>query len=59
MKQTILLVLWSGILFLQAGCVALPPLVQVSRPESEPNLDTRLRSIERRLERIEEKLSPR
>ncbi len=37
------------------GCVAIPPLIQVQHKDAEPSIGKRLDSIEKRLERIEEK----
>ena len=42
------------------GCIALPPIVNVERKESNNTAcDNRLEEIERRLDRIEQKLDKR
>jgi starvation-inducible outer membrane lipoprotein len=37
------------------GCVAIPPLIQVERKDNNDEIMKRLDSIDRRLERLEEK----
>ncbi|MBI4323978.1 MAG: hypothetical protein HY674_01815 [Chloroflexi bacterium] len=37
------------------GCVAIPPLIQVQHKDAETSIGKRLDSIEKRLERIEDK----
>lgn len=39
-----------------AGCVAIPPLINVEHKNAPGETDSRLRSIEKRLENIENKL---
>ena len=54
MLFTLLLALGSAVLH---GCVAIPPLIQVQHRDSGNNLSSsRLDAIERRLEKIEQKL---
>ena len=55
-KLTLGLILAVGAVVLQ-GCVAIPPLIQVQHRDSGNNLSSgRLDAIERRLERIEQKM---
>jgi starvation-inducible outer membrane lipoprotein len=37
------------------GCVAIPPLIQVQHKDSNDELRTRLDSIDRRLDRLEQR----
>ena len=57
-KLTLILFLAVGAFLLQ-GCIAIPPLIQVQhRDNGSSNLDnSRLDAIEKRLERIEQKLA--
>jgi hypothetical protein len=55
-KLSVGLLLVFGAIVLQ-GCVAIPPLIQVQHRDSGNNLsDSRLDAIEKRLERIEQKI---
>ena len=51
---TVFLALVSIVLF--NGCVAIPPLINVQHRDSSPDSNRRLEDIDKRLQRIEQKL---
>lgn len=54
-KNWAILCVAAGFLFLQ-GCVAVPPLINVNHRDTTPAESARLAEMEKRLERIEQKL---
>ena len=60
MKKTflsILLALVGGTVL--SGCIAIPPLINVQHKDADPQNQKKLDAIEKRLERLEEKLEKR
>ena len=56
-KPTILFLLIAAAVTFQ-GCIAIPPLIQVQHKDNNEELRSRLDSIDRRLDRLEQKAAP-
>ena len=54
MKKAIFLGTFSLATFVFQGCVAIPPLIQVQHKDNNTELRSRLDSIDRRLDRLEQ-----
>ena len=55
MNKKLLLLFAAVTTTLFQGCIAIPPLIQVQHKDNGQELSSRLDSIERRLERLEQK----